>query len=115
MPRSPYIDMRDADLARALNRAAGALEQPLPAGREAEYRERLRLLVIAAAQRLDPPVVPYTDAWEASAAGRCTRCGGALASAAEPELTEGADHDANCDSGAAGADGGGGRGAVAGE
>lgn len=43
VPRSPYIDLLDADLARALNRAAGALERPLPVGREAEYRERLRL------------------------------------------------------------------------
>ncbi|MCK5769459.1 hypothetical protein [Algiphilus sp.] len=75
MPRNPYIDLLDADLARALNRAAGALEQPLPAAQEAAYRERLRLLVIAAARRIDPPVVPYTDEWEASAAGRCTRCG----------------------------------------
>lgn len=75
MPRNPYIDLPDRELASALGRAASALEQPLPASQEAEYRERLRLLVIAAAGRVYPPVVPHTDEWRASVAGRCTRCG----------------------------------------
>ena len=76
--RNPYIDLPDRDLASALGRAASALEQPLPASQEVEYRERLRLLCIAAARRMDPPVVPYTREWESAADGRCTRCGQAL-------------------------------------
>lgn len=69
MPRdrprpNPYMDYSDDALRDALMAAAGALERTWSPVQEAEVRARLRLLCIAAAHRVSPPVIPFTDEWE---------------------------------------------------